>query len=193
MKVICFGDSNTWGYDPQAKFGESYSRRWTDILAANTGWEVINEGVNGREVPNEPVTIPADADLFLVMLGTNDLLQLDTPEAAAQRMELFLSGADVPKVVLIAPPPMVWGAWVQDQGLIDDSVRMAQLYQALAYRLGIRYFNAGDWNIPLCADGVHFTGDGQAVFAEKLVKALKKEETRCMDYDSSSSRRKNGN
>lgn len=172
MKVICYGDSNTWGYDPQAKFGECYDPRWTDMLSEFTGWDVINEGVNGREVPDEAASIPSDTDLFLVMLGTNDLLQLDTPEAAALRMEHFLSGADPHKVVLIAPPPMVWGEWVQDQELMDDSLRMAQLYQELAARLEIRFLNAGDWNIPLSFDGVHFTREGQRLFAEKLAQAL---------------------
>lgn len=172
MKLICFGDSNTWGYDPADRSGEHYVRRWTDILAALSGWTVINEGVNGREVPDEPASIPADTDLFLVMLGTNDLLQLDTPEAAAERMETFLSGADPKKAVLIAPPAMVWGEWVQDQELIDDSVRMASLYEALAGRLGIPFVNAGAWNVPLCFDGVHFTEAGQEVFARGLYGAL---------------------
>jgi lysophospholipase L1-like esterase len=174
MKIICFGDSNTWGYDPADKFGQAYSRRWTDLLAEKTGWQVINEGVNGREVPQEPAAIPADSDLFLVMLGTNDLLQLDTPEAAAERMEVFLSGADPKKAVIIAPPAMVWGEWVQDEELIADSKRLAQLYEALSARLGVRYLNAGEWNIPLAFDGVHFTRVGQDVFAEALAKELMK-------------------
>ena len=172
MKLICFGDSNTWGYDPADKFGQAYSRRWTDILAEKTGWQVINEGVNGREVPEESAEIPADTDLFLVMLGTNDLLQLDTPEAAAERMEVFLSSADPRKVVLVAPPAMVWGEWVQDEELIADSRRLAQLYEALSIRLGIRFLNADAWNIPLAFDGVHFTQAAQEVFADALAKEL---------------------
>lgn len=172
MKVICYGDSNTWGYDPCDKFGQHYSRRWTDILAEKTGWEVVNEGVNGREVPNTPVCLDEDTGLFLVMLGTNDLLQLDTPEAAADRMEVFLSGGDRKKLVLIAPPPMVWGEWVQDQELIDDSVRLSERYEALADRMGILFLDAGMWKVPLGFDGVHFTEAGQAIFAEGLAAAL---------------------
>lgn len=172
MKVVCFGDSNTWGYDPCARFGESYDVRWTDLLAEMTGWEVINKGMNGREVPDAPVVIPADIDLFLVMLGTNDLLQLGTPETAAQRMEVFLSGGDSQKLVLISPPPMIWGEWVQDQELIDDSIRLAKLYETLAGRLGIRFLNAGEWNVPLSFDGVHFTEAGQKAFVQGLFAGL---------------------
>ena len=169
MKVICFGDSNTWGYDPCAKFGEAYSRRWTDILSEITGWTVVNQGVNGREVPDEPGVVPEDTDLFLVMLGTNDLLQLDTPDAAAQRMKRFLSGCCLQKTVLITPPPMKWGEWVQDQELIDDSHRLVQLYLELGKSLGIRVLDTSSWNIPLAFDGVHFTEEGCKVWVDYLL------------------------
>ena len=172
MKLVCFGDSNTFGYNPAAKFGECFDRRWTDILSECSGWEVVNEGVNGREVPDEPASIDAATDLFAVMLGTNDLLQLDTPEAAAQRMETFLNAEGKEKAVLIAPPAMVPGEWVQDEELIEDSVRLASLYEALAQRLGIRFVNAVNWEIPLAFDGVHFTQEAQAIFAERLYQAL---------------------
>lgn len=173
MKVICYGDSNTFGYNPCARCGEMYDRRWTDILAEKTGWQIINEGVNGREVPREPVVISKEIDLCLVMLGTNDLLQLDTPDAAAERMEVFLSGVEHQKLVLIAPPPMIPGEWVQDDELIEDSHRLVQLYKELSERLNIRFCNAGDWHVPLAYDGVHFTMEGQEIFAEALYHALK--------------------
>ena len=172
MKLICFGDSNTWGYDPRDRCGDHYEPRWTDILAEQTGWNVINQGLNGREVPDAPAEVPEDADRFAVMLGTNDLLQLDTPEAAAQRMEVFLSSVPREKAVLLAPPPMVWGEWVQDEELMADSRRLAVLYRALAEKLGIRFLDTGEWGIPLSYDGVHFTQEGQYIFAQALGKEL---------------------
>ncbi len=174
MQVTCFGDSNTWGYDPCDKFGVHYPRRWTDILSEITGWRVLNQGVNGREVPQTPAEIAPEDDFFLVMLGTNDLLQLDTPEATAERMEGFLGSVDCRRVVLIAPPAMIPGEWVQDQELIDDSIRLGTLYKALAARLGVRFLDARTWNIPLCFDGVHFTQEGQTIFAQCLAKELMK-------------------
>jgi lysophospholipase L1-like esterase len=150
-----------------------YDHRWTDILAEKTGWQIINEGVNGREVPRDPLVISKEIDLCLVMLGTNDLLQLDTPDTAAERMEVFLSGVEHQKLVLIAPHPMIPGEWVQDDELIEDSHRLVQLYNELSERLNIRFCNAGDWHVPLAYDGVHFTMEGQEIFAEALYHALK--------------------
>ena len=41
MKLICIGDSLTFGY------GVHLSQRWTRLCAQETGWELVNEGING--------------------------------------------------------------------------------------------------------------------------------------------------
>ena len=53
MNVICFGDSNTFGFNPCSYLGGRYSSetRWVNILAAKTGWTIQNQGLNGREIP----------------------------------------------------------------------------------------------------------------------------------------------
>ena len=177
MKVICFGDSNTYGYDPRSYFGGRYDAdsRWVDILAAETGWEVRNMGQNGREIPSAAPAIPAGTDLLIVMLGTNDLLQGRSPEQAAARLERSLVGIslDRSKILLIAPPPMAMGEWVPNPQLIEDSRTFAQLCQALAERLSIRFADAGKWDIPLAYDGVHFTEQGHKAFAAGLLEVLK--------------------
>ena len=177
MNVICFGDSNTYGYDPRAYFGGRYDTdcRWVDILAAETGWTVCNMGQNGREIPSSAPSFLADTDLLIVMLGTNDLLQGRSPEQAAGRLERFLSGVslDRSRTLLIAPPPVALGAWVPSQQLIDDSHTFARCCKALAEQLGIRFADAGSWDIPLAYDGVHFTVQGHKAFATKLLEELK--------------------
>lgn len=176
MNVICYGDSNTYGYDPRGYFGGRYEAgsRWVDILAARTGWTVSNQGQNGREIPGAAPDFPADTDLLIVMLGTNDLLQGRSPEEAVKRLERFLSGIalDRNKILLIAPPPMALGEWVPNQQLIDDSRTFARCCEALAKQLGIAFADAGRWNVPLAHDGIHFTGQGQRAFAEGLLEIL---------------------
>ena len=136
MMVICFGDSNTYGYDPRGYFGGRYDVdcRWVDILAVENGWTIFNMGQNGREIPATVPAFPADTDLLIVMLGTNDLLQGRSPEQAAERLERFLSGISLNsnKILLIAPPPMAMGEWGPSTQLIEDSRTFAQLSQALA-------------------------------------------------------------
>lgn len=177
MKVICFGDSNTYGYDPRGYFGGCYEAdgRWVDILAAETGWTISNLGQNGREIPSATPAFPDDSDLLIVMLGTNDLLQGRSPEQAAERLERFLSGIslDRSKILLVAPPPVSLGTWVPSQQLIDASYSFAQLCQVLTERMGIRFADAGKWNISLAYDGVHFTEQGHRAFAAGLLEELR--------------------
>lgn len=176
MKVICFGDSNTYGYDPRSWLGGRYNAdiRWVDILASKTGWTVCNMGVNGREIPLTAPDIPPDTDLLIVMLGSNDLLQGRRPEEAAGKLERFLSGLPLlrDQILLIAPPPMSRGEWVPNQQLIDDSHTFAQCCRSLVGRLGIRFADAGDWDIPMAYDGVHFTEQGHRAFAAGLLEVL---------------------
>ena len=176
MNVICFGDSNTYGYDPRSYLGGRYDpdSRWVDILAMETGWSISNMGQNGREIPSAALAFPADTDLLIVMLGTNDLLQGRSPEQAAVSLKRFLSGIslDRSKILLIAPPPMTLGAWVPSQQLIDASRTFARLCQALAKQMDLRFVDAGKWDIPLAYDGVHFAPQGHRAFAAGLCEAL---------------------
>ena len=164
MNVICFGDSNTYGYDPRSYLGGRYDpdSRWVDILALETGWSAA-------------LAFPADTDLLIVMLGTNDLLQGRSPEQAAVSLKRFLSGIslDRSKILLIAPPPMTLGAWVPSPQLIDDSHTFAQLCQALTEQLGTRFADAVKRDIPLAYDGVHFTEQGHRAFAAGLLEVVK--------------------
>ena len=177
MNVICFGDSNTYGYDPRSYLGGRYdpNSRWVDILVEETGWTARNMGQNGWEIPSMSPNFPADTDLLIVMLGINDLLQGRSPKQATERLERFLSGIslDRSKILVIAPPPVKRGAWVPGQQLIDDSHTFAQLCQTLAEQLGIRFADAGKWDIPLAYDGVHFTEQGHRAFAAGLLEELK--------------------
>ena len=163
MRMLCYGDSNTYGYDPRGFFGDRYPAecRWVDILAQKLRWEIQNEGQNGREIPSRlfqyqrarELLTPGAPDVFAIMLGTNDLLRGYSAEASCSRMEAFLRYIQ-PKcgeILLIAPPPMKRGAWVTEENLIAESVKLAGEYRTLSQKLGISFANAGQWNIPLAS------------------------------------------
>jgi lysophospholipase L1-like esterase len=91
--VLCYGDSNTWGYATVPRPDDRYgpSERWPGVLRAALGpdWWVIEEGLNGRTtVRDDPVegaekngktyllpclTSHKPLDVVILMLGTNDL------------------------------------------------------------------------------------------------------------------------
>ena len=180
MKLWCFGDSNTYGYDPCGFFGGRYAAPWPALLAEKTGFEVINDGRNGRMIPEREYEILQfrrdaerySADALIVMLGTNDLLEGAAAETAAARMEAFLNRCNVPLILLISPPPMKRGAWVPDDHLVEASKALAPQYEALAERFGVSFADAGKWDVSLAFDGVHFSEEGHARFAEGLAARL---------------------
>lgn len=178
MKILCYGDSNTWGYDPRSYFGSRYPQPWPELLAEETGWQVCNQGENGRVIPKSPEFFPEDVDLLILMLGTNDLLQSAGAETAAARMERFLRTISMEgrRILLVAPPPLTLGAWVPDTGLVEESRSFRLKLRDLSQALGTRFADAGDWNIPLAYDGVHFTQEGHRAFAKGLYNYLNKGE-----------------
>ena len=55
-KLLIYGDSNTYGYDPADYYESRYPVEigWTTILQEllGNGWRVLPEGMNGRTLPD---------------------------------------------------------------------------------------------------------------------------------------------
>ena len=93
IKIVCYGDSNTWGYISGSNHQRYVkSKRWTGILQEllGTEYEIIEEGLNSRTLISEDLRpgkegkngseylIPCidshdPIDYFILMLGTNEL------------------------------------------------------------------------------------------------------------------------
>lgn len=130
-RILCFGDSNTFGYAPDgSRFPEEV--RWTgrlkELLKAD--YQIIEEGFNGRTtIFDDPVEggyksalqyLPPCAmshypiDLVLLMLGTNDTKERFAMNAftISQCMEQLISaieryardgGMNPSKILLVSP------------------------------------------------------------------------------------------
>lgn len=94
FNIVCFGDTNTWGYDNRSGNRLPYTERWTGILSELLGPEfhIIEEGQPGRATRDDPVESGKNArehiipcleshdpiDVFVMMLGQPDLKK-DSP------------------------------------------------------------------------------------------------------------------
>lgn len=186
-RILCYGDSNVYWYDPRSCLGERYSKsvRWTALLQLQ-GWDVFNAGQNGRSIPRNDWEIESliqmlrrhEPDITAIMLGTNDLLQSPSISASdcADRMARFLSALleQTPpgRFLLITPPPMMLGAWVDDPKLVENSRHLGEHYREVAQMLGIFFADAGSWNMELAYDGVHFSERGHLAFFSGICKRL---------------------
>ena len=130
--VLCFGDSNTYGYDPVSGNRLPRHIRWTGRLQKllGAGYAVIEEGCNGRTTIFKDPAAPWKSGLeylkpclnshkpievIVLMLGTNDLKMMfraDVREIAAGAEQLIREiDAFVdeklkvrPKIILVSPP-----------------------------------------------------------------------------------------
>lgn len=132
-RIVCFGDSNTWGFNPKSggRFPEGI--RWTSIMGSRLGDEyvVIEEGLCGRTtVWDDKIENVASGksyiatsinthypfDLIIIMLGTNDLKSRfsvcseDIAKSAASLAKCvllhdykFIENSKIPKVLLVSP------------------------------------------------------------------------------------------
>lgn len=131
-RVLCYGDSNTWGYDTVTDGRFDEDTRWTGILQKNLGedYTVIEAGLCGRTtVFDDPLTeglsglehlypsmmSQSPLDYMIVMLGTNDCKERfsATPQNIANGMRRLLKKAkqmeawrDEPKILLVCPAPI---------------------------------------------------------------------------------------
>lgn len=183
--VLCYGDSNTWGWNPVTKARYGRDERWPGVLRHDLGQDyfIIEEGLNGRTtVWNDPIEgykngkeylIPclathAPLDLVVIMLGTNDLkkrFSLSAFDVAAgagvlvdvARMSQAGPGDGPPEVLLICPPPLARLSDFADmfEGGLETSKKLAGEYRRVAEERGCHFLNAGDVIVSSDLDGIH--------------------------------------
>ncbi len=156
--ILCYGDSNTWGYEASTTERLGRWDRWPGVLQRALGDDVhvIEEGQNGRttvfDVPFEadrnglthlPVALQTHhpLDAVVIDLGTNDLFlpgvnAYHVAHGAMKLAEVVLASdagpADgAPLVLVVVPPPFApLGQWDQDAspGAEGESQRLSQAF-----------------------------------------------------------------
>ncbi|MCI8423892.1 MAG: hypothetical protein HFF50_10280 [Lawsonibacter sp.] len=136
-RVLCFGDSNTWGYVPAKGTRYPSKLRWTGVAARRLGEEftIIEDSISGRTtiyeddqkpnrcgIKNLGYTLLAQfpLDLVILFLGTNDLkftdvtgyqrgicALIDTIYQAEELFQMKLPAFQGEKKILLVAPPVI--------------------------------------------------------------------------------------
>lgn len=202
--VLCFGDSNTWGYVPGTE-DERFPPeiRWPLRLQRALGeeWDVIAEGLNGRTATvDSPVAegrngltylLPClhshmPVDLVVLYLGTNDAgdrysLPAETVAGAVARLVRVVRASEAgpgraaPQVLVVCPPPF---------GRLDPEGSFANA--------GPKSRQLGRWFAEMCEqlecelvdldgvasysdlDGIHLDAEGQAAVAAAVEERVRR-------------------
>lgn len=184
--ILCYGDSNTWGYQPVTKGRYSREERWAGILPRElgAGYEVIAEGLNGRTtVWDDPIegykngkeqiipilTSHKPVDLVVIMLGTNDLKKrfslsaYDIAEGAGVLVDMVQKsdcgpGERAPQVLLMAPPPVARLTEYEEmfEGAAPKSRLFSKHYRRVAEERGCAFLDTSEVIVSSDIDGIHF-------------------------------------
>ena len=132
--VLAYGDSLTWGYNPETGLRHEFFDRWPNVVAKALGHNVrvISEALNGRTTVFNDQMVMAERngakilptvlashqplDLVVIMLGTNDLKRhtgggrvFESRQGLERLVEIvqtfpYQRGYERPKLLLVAPP-----------------------------------------------------------------------------------------
>ena len=201
--ILCYGDSNTWGYAASTQERIDRWDRWPGVVQRLLGEDVhvIEEALNGRttafEVPFDPgrnglaylpVALESHAplDVVVIALGTNDLFVpggLSSHHAARGAITLAevvaTSGAGPegasPEVLLLVPPP--FGPLGEDEAENPhaelESRGFADAYRAVAEAAQVPLLDLGAFVTSSPIDGVHFEADDHRVMGDAIAAALR--------------------
>lgn len=198
MKIICFGDSNTFGFIPLK--GSRYKNRWPKVLQLILKDDIIIEdGMNGRTLFSTDIDFPINGftylisnletnkefDYFILMLGTNDLKNHygKSPKDILNDIIKFLDTINnhiktnkLDAKIIVCGIPKVDDKIVKFDNYENTSIKrdtFNELEKDYLNKKGIIFVDNTDLEIG--KDGVHLLEESHYKLAEKLAKIIRGE------------------
>lgn len=171
--VLAFGDSVTFGT------GAAPGQDWPSLLAAKSGWRIINAGVPGDTAEAARQRIPALLEeyrpvLVIVELGGNDFIHRRAQKKVKEDLRQIIASirASGARAVLVAVPELSLLGTVTRRP--DDAPIYAELAKEEKLPLIADVFADILSRPELCADRIHPNAQGYRQMAEGFSAALQK-------------------
>lgn len=200
--ILCFGDSNTWGYNPVTKGRYPWGIRWTSKLQEKFSGQdvhIIEQGLCGRTTVFEDRTRANrkgvntlkeifkeknSIDSVILMLGTNDLKTYygNTEEDIARGVEtcldLVLNFVSPEKVLLVSPILLGEEVWKDEYdpefnaNSVEISKKLKDVYEEAAKKRNIHFLAASEYAKPSDSDQEHMDESGHASLADAIFNSV---------------------
>lgn len=201
-QILCFGDSNTYGYIPDKTGRYDEKTRWTGILNdkfLGKGYRVIEEGLCGRTTVFDdplregrrgsqllPILLETHkpVDTVVLMLGTNDCKRIYDASAGVigkgieRLLQQIRTSDEHIKVLLVSPIALAEG--VGDEGFdpefdeksVETSLRLPKVYEEIAHRWNAFYLPASKYAKASETDREHLDEKGHENLAGAIFHKL---------------------
>ena len=198
--ILCYGDSNAFGFNPKDNSRYDENTRWTALLQKNLGTEykVINEGMPNRTgfVDNPdgvlfssqkhfPETLLKIDSVYILILaiGTNDLMfkyniTFDTVEKGLNN--LIKTAKEKTDNIIIIPPTIMnenvlKGSFSSmfDKSSIIKAKEAGKIFKQIATENHCRYFDINEFAMPSDLDGLHYDEKSHKLIADKLTDVIR--------------------
>lgn len=201
-KILCFGDSNTYGFIPQSGLRYDKNTRWTGILQSLCGsdFSIIEGGCNNRTAF---VDNPAGAeqtgykilpeyftkdyfDIVVLAIGINDLQLFFKPtlkefeQGIEKLIKITKDLSPNAKIILVCPSKLDLAGiksgvfnYQFDEISVEKSYHLPQIYKKLAEKHACKLVDLNEIAKVSPLDGLHFSAESHKTIAENLYKNLK--------------------
>ena len=194
-KILCYGDSNTFGYNPKdgSRFDEK--TRWATLLgnALGSNYEITEEGVCDRTgfADNDKgflyssqrhfpkfISKIKNIDLLILWIGTNDLqfkYNLTTGQIENGLEKLINTAKNYSRRILLIPPVILsdnvlerYFGFQFDSSGISKSKHIGKIYRKLSKVYNLDFFDVNKFIKPSSFDGLHYDETGHKIISEKI-------------------------
>lgn len=198
-KVLCFGDSNTFGFIPES--GKRYDKntRWSGILAqlAAGRFEIIEAGCNNRTAFTDnpagfeqtgckvlPTLLTKDIDCVILAIGVNDLQIFYNPtleeikNGMRRLVDIVREHCPNAEIILVSPARLtdnIFNGYFRamfDKMSIEKSLYLSEIYESIAKEKNCRF---ADWDKIVTVspkDGLHLEPEAHKKIAEAMFEIL---------------------
>lgn len=201
-KILCFGDSNTYGFVPQSGLRYDINTRWTGILQTlcNNEFEITEVGCNNRTAfIDNPAGINQTGykilpeylktnffDIIILAIGINDLQRFFNPtlnefeQGMEKLIQITKNLSPKSKIILICPSKLNLAginngifSYQFDKISVEKSGKLSPIYKSLAEKYKCHFIDLNNIVEVSPLDGLHFSPKSHKTIAENLYKNLK--------------------
>lgn len=194
-EILCFGDSNTYGFIPAIGGRYPKNLRWTGILQklCRREYKIIEAGCNNRtgfmDNPDGkkqtgykalPNVLKPNLEWVILSIGVNDLqfqYNASMPllrQGLEELVAMCRSISPNAKILIMAPPKLTpkvlkcFFSCMFDQSSIEKSQNLATIYEQVAQENDCEFMNLEGIAEISSIDGLHYSAKGHKAVAQEI-------------------------